>query len=44
LLGDGTVRRPIPKHDITAIIPDAYGPAMAKELTAARSARQEKGR
>jgi glycosyltransferase involved in cell wall biosynthesis len=39
LLSGGDFRRPIPADDLVAIIPDAYGPAMARELAIAKSRR-----
>jgi tetratricopeptide (TPR) repeat protein len=36
LLADGPIARPIPNEDVAAIIPDAYGPAMARERKIAK--------
>ena len=39
LLNRGPIGRPIPRHDATAILPDAYGPAMVIEFDAAKNHR-----
>jgi hypothetical protein len=36
LIGENPVRRRIPSEDRMAIVPEAYGPAMARELAIAK--------
>lgn len=42
MLSGGPITRSVPRSDMTAIVPDAYGPAMAQQLAIARASKSRK--